>query len=263
MAEREEKIIRKGEKKEIKKPSLWQRMKKPLAAGLLGASLLFSPAKKADAIYLLARPPPPYAANEVENDKLLKKGYEILVNYWYSDGTKESLQIAKKIFESVYKNTGNPVALDLNHVTYHYLAIEDKTYLQSKERLLDMLKSVEERLKSYPDDIRAIGKKQSTLKALFHAAHGLYFNKEEYRKYRINSDLDEYYEDAIKFGKELIEFEKEFLEKLANSDLFLYVSSGSMKISNQERNKIINHLKEDLIENKRMYDEISKEKRKD
>ncbi|MEM3431069.1 MAG: hypothetical protein QXW80_00285 [Candidatus Micrarchaeia archaeon] len=264
MAEREEKIIKKGEKKEEKKPSLWQRMKKPLAAGLLGASLLFSSAKRVDAIYLLARPPPPYAAAEVEKDKLLKKGLEILNNYWYGDGTPESLEIAKKIFESIYKKTGNPVALDLNHVTDHYLAIEDRNYYQSKARLLNKLKSVEERLKSYPDDIRALDKKEETLEALFHAAHGLYFNKEEYRKYRNEKEIDLYYKDAIEYGKKLIEFEKEYLYKLlSNSKFNVYTSTGPIEIDDTERDDAIKHLKKYLVENENMYEELLKEKRKD
>ncbi|MEM4589927.1 MAG: hypothetical protein QXK21_01515 [Candidatus Micrarchaeia archaeon] len=265
MTEREEKIIKKGEKKEEKKPSLWQRMKKPLAAGLLGASLLFSPAKKADAIPILVRAPPPYVAAEVENDKLLKAGWKILQEY--SDGkcsSEERLQIAKKIFESVYKRTGNPVALDLKDVTDYYLAVEDRTYHQTKTRLLNRLKSVEERLKSYPDDIRALDKKQETLKSLFEAAHGLYFDKEIYREYRKKDEIDLYYEDAIKYGKELIEFEKEYLESLlSNSKFNVYTSKGSLEIPNTERNDAIKHLKKDLKENENMYEELLKEKRKD
>ncbi|MEM4589923.1 MAG: hypothetical protein QXK21_01505 [Candidatus Micrarchaeia archaeon] len=262
MTEREEKIIKKGEKKEEKKPSLWQRMKKPLAAGLLGASLLFSPAKKADAIYLRANPPP-YIASEVENDKLLKKGLKILDNYWYGDGTPASLEIAKKIFESVYKKTGNPAALILDYTTDHYLAIEKKTYRESKEILLKKLQAIEERLKIYTDDARSIIEKHITLKALFYAAHGLYFNKEGYREYRKEKEIDLYYEDAIKYGKELIEFEKELMTNIANSMLKEYTSKGFREISDSEKDNIKEYIKEDLKENERMYEEIQKEKRKD
>ncbi|MEM3370071.1 MAG: hypothetical protein QXF07_02810 [Candidatus Micrarchaeia archaeon] len=261
MTEREEKIIKKEEKKEEKKPSLWQRMKKPLAAGLLGASLLFSPAKKVGALPILARPPPEYAANE--EDKLLKKGYEILVNYWNRNGTIESLEIAKKIFDSVYKKTGNPVALDLENTTYHYMAVEKKTYQESKELLLKKLQAVEERLKIYPDDARSITEKHITLMALSHAAYGLYFNKEEYREYRKKDEIDLYYEDAIKYVKELIEFEKALMTDISNLVLKEYTSTELRQLSDTEKNGIINWTKRNFPQHEKMYEELVNEKRND
>ncbi|MEM4589930.1 MAG: hypothetical protein QXK21_01530 [Candidatus Micrarchaeia archaeon] len=80
MTEREEKIIKKGERKEEKKPSLWQRIKKPLAAGLLGASLLLHPVKKADAVGFESTLQPPLEATElIEKDMNLKKGWKLLL----------------------------------------------------------------------------------------------------------------------------------------------------------------------------------------
>ncbi|MEM3593050.1 MAG: hypothetical protein QXW80_00305 [Candidatus Micrarchaeia archaeon] len=163
MAEREEKKgIKKPEEKEQNKPSLWQRMKKPLAAGLLGASLLFSPAKKVDAVgFEHSMDPPTYIADIIEKDKDLRIGWKLLLTSHKKlteDRVKDKeyirkfLQRAIEIFDKVYKERGDSLSLYLKiHGTY-YLAVIEPNFESTEERCKEVLKLAEERLKKNPND---------------------------------------------------------------------------------------------------------------
>ncbi|MEM4160337.1 MAG: hypothetical protein QXH18_03935 [Candidatus Micrarchaeia archaeon] len=163
MAEREEKIIKKGEKKEEKKPSLWQRMKKPLAAGLLGASLLFSPAKKADAVgFAEARDPPLYAAEVIEKDKDLKVGWKFLIKAYENAIGKNNigselaikyLDAATNIFKKAYEKTGSIDALYLQAYTIYAMGGPESTFEKTEERCKEALEIIEKRLKEEPNDL--------------------------------------------------------------------------------------------------------------
>ncbi len=258
------------------KPSVWQRMKKPLSAGLLTASLIFTPVKKADAIYLLARPPVDSVGKEMESDKLGKKAWKILLDYWYGDAGEEHLMVAQKIFDHLYEKTNNPIYFYAGTTTTHYSAVEKKTYIESRDLLLSALKRLESELKKYPGNVSYLSQKQLILKALFHAAYGCYFGLEEYRKWRSLSDLETYYNDAIKFGNDLINFEESF-DKIELKDYKLNPSeekeqnndSSNKKIPKisakpidpKERDVILNYIAKDLNENKKMYEKLMNEKK--
>ncbi|MEM4218931.1 MAG: hypothetical protein QXO35_02730, partial [Candidatus Micrarchaeia archaeon] len=161
MAEREEKKeIKKEEKKEEKKASLWQKIKKPLAAGLLGASLLFSPVKKADAVGFHARQPPFYAAEVIERDKDLKLGWKFLIKaYEYAirknnigdELAKQYLDKAIEIFKKAYEKTGNIDALYLQVYGIYERAGPELTFEETEKICLEAIKIIDERLKEKHD----------------------------------------------------------------------------------------------------------------
>ncbi|MEM4134205.1 MAG: hypothetical protein QXV73_03290 [Candidatus Micrarchaeia archaeon] len=160
MAEREEKKeIKKEEKKEEKKASLWQKIKKPLAAGLLGASLLFSPVKKADAVgFAKARDPPFYASEVIE--KKYNTGWKLLlkvdkhqsgeINIDDSLGIKLN-ESAINYFKKKYEETKDVDALYLELYGIYSLAMYHQTFEETEKTCLEAIKIIDERLKEKPD----------------------------------------------------------------------------------------------------------------
>ncbi|MEM3771506.1 MAG: hypothetical protein QXW80_04260 [Candidatus Micrarchaeia archaeon] len=159
MAEREEKIIKKGENKEEKKPSLWQRMKKPLAAGLLGASLLLHPMKRVDAVgFAKTRQPPFYASEVIE--KKYNTGWKLLlkvdkdqkgeINIDDSLGIKLT-ESAINYFKKKYEETKDPDALYLQLYGIYSLAMYHQTFEETEKTCLEAIKIIDERLKEKPD----------------------------------------------------------------------------------------------------------------
>ncbi|MEM3370059.1 MAG: hypothetical protein QXE90_04400 [Candidatus Micrarchaeia archaeon] len=225
MAEREEKIIKKGEKKEEKKPSLWQRMKKPLAAGLLGASLLFSSAKRVDAVgFGHSMDPPTYIADVIEKDKDLRIGWKLLLTSYKKlteDGVNDKeyirilLQRAIEIFDKVYKERGDSLSLYLKlHGTY-YLAVIEPNFESTEERCKAVLKLAEERLKKNPNDFDFIDidfRINLNLTEMYYDGYTLdsSYMKAGYIDY---SKLSEYKEKAIVYANKGLTHYDEIKEK--------------------------------------------------
>ncbi|MEM3455184.1 MAG: hypothetical protein QXF07_01780 [Candidatus Micrarchaeia archaeon] len=140
------------------KPTLWQRMKKPLAAGLLGASLLFSPVKNADAVGFYARQPPYYAAKVIE--KKYNTGWKLLVKV-HKDKIGEiniddSLGIklnesAINYFKKKYEETKDIDALYLWVYSIYSLAAYHQTFEETEKTCLEAIKIIDERLKEKHD----------------------------------------------------------------------------------------------------------------
>ncbi len=170
MAEKEEKKSEmKNQEQTNPKPSLWQRMKKPLAAGLLGASLLITPMKKAESVeFEHARPPPYLLADIFEKDKDLNAGWRLLM-LAYEDQTGKRkigtetgrlyLQKAIKIFEDVYAKTGRPEALFLQGDGIYSLANYAPTFEETEKLCLQVLELIEKRLKEQPNDFDFLDRK--------------------------------------------------------------------------------------------------------
>ncbi|MEM3369831.1 MAG: hypothetical protein QXE90_03195 [Candidatus Micrarchaeia archaeon] len=141
------------------KPTLWQRMKKPLAAGLLGASLLLHPVKNVDAVgFAKARDPPYYAAKVIE--KKYNTGWKLLLKVAKEQRGEnkidDSLEIklnesAINYFKKKYEETKDIDALYLWVYSIYSLAAYHQTFEETEKTCLEAIKIIDERLKEKHD----------------------------------------------------------------------------------------------------------------
>jgi tetratricopeptide (TPR) repeat protein len=168
MAEKKEIRVEKKEESKIKKA--WNKIKKPLATGILAGGLLLSPVQKAESVgFDYARPPPYYASELIEKDKdinvrlgwmAIKKIKQIAEAKRPVSEQKPYFDMAVNYFKRAYEKNKTPENFYLYcHTLYQSIQLEP-TYESTEEKELEVIKLIEERLKEQPNDMDFIDLKQ-------------------------------------------------------------------------------------------------------
>ncbi|MEM3814758.1 MAG: hypothetical protein QW054_00395 [Candidatus Micrarchaeia archaeon] len=264
MTEREEKIIKKPEEK---KPSLWQRMKKPLAAGLLGASLLLHPAKKADAVgFAFARDPPYYASEIIE--KKYPTGWKLLVKVDKHQGGEididDSLgiklnQSAINYFKKKYEETKDPDALYLWVYSVYSLAGYEQTFEKTEERCMEAMKIIDERLKEEPYDFHFIDLKLTIYRNLAVAYYKGYIKDPRAVAWgHVDfSKIDFYKRKSIEYCNKYKEYLKEVKKILDKIEICLFKDFNyTQKIVEDTKKEYIKDSEKDDIKIQHILEEL-------
>jgi len=155
--------VEKGNKevKETKVEKAWNKIKKPLATGILAAELLLSPVQKAESVGFDAERPSPFFASElIEKDKdlnvrlgwmAIKKIKQIEDEKRPVSEQKPYFDMAVNYFKRAYEKNKTPENFYLYcHTLYQSIEFEP-TYESTEEKELEVIKLIDERLKEQPD----------------------------------------------------------------------------------------------------------------
>jgi len=235
--------VEKGKKEEVKESKIekaWNKIKKPLATGILAGGLLISPVQKAESIaFDAARAPPYYASELIEKDKdinvrlgwmAVKKIKQIAEEKRPVDDQKPYFDMAVNYFKRAYEKNKTPENYYLYcHTLYQSIQFES-TYEDTEQKELEVIKLIEERLKEQPNDIDFIDLKQIiyyNLAIMYYRA-AVNFNDvrgpaalDEKRAY--NPLKREFYKKkAREYIDKWLEFNKQIIENLDRMEFFAW-----------------------------------------
>ena len=223
MAEKKE--IRVEEKEGSKIEKAWNKIKKPLATGILAGGLLLSPVQKAESIgFGKPRGPPTYASEVIEKE--YKIGWKFLIegrkkvqergNSWvYYDA-------AINFFKNTYEKDKKPESLYLWAYSVYRRAANDPTFEETEKRVMEALELVEKRLKEVPNDFDFIDLKEAILRNLAEMYYDAYNHDPAYREDIDESKLDFYKQKSIEYSNKWLEFYKDISERWDKIDKYLF-----------------------------------------
>jgi hypothetical protein len=142
------------------KPSVWQKVKKPLMTGVLAAGLLILPVKGNTLAISYAREVPIYAAELIEKE--YAEGWNLLLKGWTETDrpTRFNRQAAVKYFENTHKKDRKAESLYLWAFSVYASAMTERSFEGTEQTMLNAVKLINKRLKKQPNDFEFIDLKQ-------------------------------------------------------------------------------------------------------
>jgi len=220
--------VEKGNKevKETKVEKAWNKIKKPLATGILAGGLLVSPIQKAESIgFTSPRDPPIYASEVIE--KNYKIGWKFLLKAQDECKTKYGkpwlyTDAAINYFKNAYEKDKKPESLYLWAYSVYDRANYEPTFEQTEKRVMEALELVEKRLKEVPNDFDFIDLKQIALFNLAELYYNAYNRYPAYREDIDESKLDFYKQKSIEYCNKWLKFYKDISERWDKIDKYLF-----------------------------------------
>lgn len=216
---------KKEERKESKIKKAWDKIKKPLATGILAGGLLLSPVQKAESIgFRSPRGPPTYASEVIEKE--YKIGWRFLIegkkkvqergNSWvYYDA-------AINYFKNAYEKDKKLESLYLWAYSVYSRAANDPTFEQTEKRVMEALELVGKRLKEVPNDFDFIDLKQIIFYNLAEMYYDAYNHLPDYYEDIDESKLDFYKQKSIEYCNKWLEFYNDISERWDKIDKYLF-----------------------------------------